>query len=111
MSPAISPRCPSCGAPADPTRPLCRYCACRLATVACPECAALVSLDAHHCPRCGTALAVEAEGPSPFTCPEGHGPLERRALGDSVLHACPTCAGIWMEAAPFQALAEARELR
>lgn len=104
-------RCPSCGAPADPTLPRCPYCDSRLATVACPACSALVSLDARHCPQCGTEVHLEAQAPSPHHCPLGHGLLEIRPLGEVHAHACGTCAGIWMTSDEFQQLSETRELR
>lgn len=104
-------RCPSCGAPADPTRPRCRYCASRLATVACPRCYALVSLDARHCPQCGTEVVDTSPEASSLSCPDCRKPMEGRTLGEVPVQTCPSCAGIWMEATHLQTLAEARDRR
>lgn len=104
-------RCPSCGAAVGELDIQCPYCCSQLATVACPRCFGLVSLQARHCSHCGSAIQVQAESPSRHTCPECQIPLASSTVGNLQLEQCHRCGGLWLPQQLFEQIAADRETR
>lgn len=103
---AAAIRCPSCGAPLPEDAVQCPYCRNQVATVACPKCFALVPLQAHHCPQCGTELQLRQQDEhEALVCPGCRNPLALATVGNTPIHLCAHCAGIWLDQHIFEALA------
>lgn len=91
-------RCPACGAPAEADALQCTYCKAQLSTVSCPRCFAAVSRSAHFCGACGAPLVEpQAEAGPPLPCPACATPMPRRTVGQTSIHACEACGGLWLE--------------
>jgi len=105
-------RCRSCGGPVGSGDVRCPYCDSQLATIACPGCFAMVSVEAEHCPKCGAAVARKsAEDKAPLGCPVCKEPMLRSEVGETVLRQCSRCGGAWLERVAFEHLVEATEER
>lgn len=103
-------QCPQCGAVATSDAAQCAYCKARLATVACPSCFGMVFLGAAHCSHCGTAIAREAApAAGARSCPRCERPLETTLIGEAFLDECPSCHGLWVDAASFEKITTSRE--
>lgn len=103
--------CPTCGAAIAGNETSCRYCGARLATVACPSCFGMMFAGSKHCPHCGAAAS---RGPGDdhaggVSCPACDVPLVRVMLGDTMLHECGRCFGIWLDTASFNRVCVERE--
>lgn len=103
-------RCPGCGAPAGADLHGCTHCGARLATVACPSCFGMVFRGTAHCPHCGARAdrapqAVAADLP----CPHCRGELAAVRVGETAVHECGGCGGLWLSNAAFDALCADRE--
>ena len=103
-------RCPGCGAPADADLHRCTHCGARLATVACPSCFGMVFRGTAHCPHCGARAdrAPEADA-GDLGCPHCRGELASVCVGETAVHECGACSGLWMSNAAFDALCADRE--
>ena len=110
MADAQTLKCPTCGAPASLSAPLCQYCGSRLATVACPSCFGLMFLGQQFCPHCG-AKAQRAEVVSGATrlCPRCRVAMNAVVIGKAELHECARCEGIWVDADTLQQICSDRE--
>ncbi len=105
-------RCRSCGGPVAAGDVRCPYCDSQLATIACPKCFALVSVEAEHCPKCGAAVARGAEPePRSLGCPVCREPMLRSEIGGTELRQCSRCGGAWLGRGAFEHLVEGREER
>ena len=109
---AASLRCPSCGAPAQPTDTSCRYCSASLHAVRCPWCFQWTFSETRDCPRCGATAPAERAGDEPKTCPSCRAPgLAARALGGARLWGCGGCGGVWADSASFKKVCEDRAVQ
>ena len=107
---AATLNCPMCGASAATDATQCAHCRARLATVACPACFGMLFLGAKFCPHCGEKAArSSATDTAPRPCPGCQTDLLAIALGDSTIHECPQCAGLWVDVATFQEICADRE--
>lgn len=101
-------RCQSCGAPVPEDASQCPYCQSQLATVACPRCFGMVSVNARHCSHCGAEVVVRAQpAEAPIRCPECEIPLSVTPLGEVDIHQCSKCGGVWLEPERFASLSAA----
>jgi Zn-finger nucleic acid-binding protein len=104
-------RCPSCGAPAAADATQCTHCKSKLATIACAKCFGMVFVGSSFCPHCGTraakpkSISDEPLGP----CPRCRGKLQDTQIGETLLHLCDRCAGIWIDAPALEAICADRE--
>ncbi len=103
--------CPSCGAPTGSEDVQCRFCGSQLATVACPQCFAMVSVRAKHCGQCGHALDLREEGSASRDCPDCRKRLHRTVHAGIALEQCEHCGGVWLEREAFDGLAKDREVQ
>lgn len=103
-------RCPGCGAPAGADLHLCTHCGARLATVACPSCFGMVFRGTAHCPHCGARAdrAPQADAED-LACPHCRGELAAVRVGETAVHECGSCSGLWMSNSAFDALCTDRE--
>jgi Zn-finger nucleic acid-binding protein len=104
-------RCSSCGAPVPPEAVQCPYCQAQVATVACPRCLGLVSVQARHCSHCGAAVEIQEQGAAGLGCPDCKGPLMKAAVGGIELSQCHRCGGLWLSRELFEQVAASREGR
>jgi Zn-finger nucleic acid-binding protein/ribosomal protein L40E len=111
-------RCSACGAQVQAGAEKCTYCGSILAgavgRLVCPECFARNPGGARFCGSCGVAFRpqpVVAAG-EPVSCPVCAVHLTPRSLAGLAIQECPTCRGLWVPTANFDALVEhAREHR
>jgi len=102
--------CPMCGAATSTESPLCAFCGSRLATVACPNCFAMMFVGSKHCQRCGAAaLREETVEAGDKKCPRCKSDLESISLGESRMLECPRCLGLWLNPAAFEKICADRE--
>lgn len=91
-------RCPACGAPAEADALQCGYCKAQLSTVSCPRCFAAVSRSASFCGACGAPLLEAPVEPAPpLPCPACKASMPRRTVGQTPIHACDACGGLWLD--------------
>ena len=108
--------CPSCGGNVAPTDRECGYCAAALLVKACPRCFARVFHGSKHCHHCGAEVEVAAsvteDGEASLracpACADGTS-LEGRLAGDILLDECPTCHGVFLDAAALERIIRERE--
>lgn len=97
--------CPNCGAAVSPDAASCPYCQASLATMKCPSCFGRLFIGAAFCPSCGARAAREASDVAPpKRCPGCRGVMHAAQVGPLALADCATCAGVWVDAATFDAL-------
>jgi Zn-finger nucleic acid-binding protein len=101
--------CPACGAAAPAAARECPYCTARLATVACPSCFGLVFAGHRHCEHCGALTDRGSATPTTLRCPAGCGALGAVTVGETTLHECARCSGIWLDVATFERVRSERE--
>jgi Zn-finger nucleic acid-binding protein len=102
--------CPSCGAPVASDATSCGHCGARLATVACPSCFGMVFVGAKFCSHCGAAIAREEVATDKIErCPRCRVNMESVVIGNTNLHECPTCEGIWADTDSLQRICADRE--
>jgi Zn-finger nucleic acid-binding protein len=102
--------CPMCGAATSTESPLCAFCGSRLATVACPNCFAMMFIGSKHCPRCGAAAVKEKIATiGDRKCPRCKADLQSIAIGESQMLECPQCLGLWLDSATFEKICADRE--
>jgi len=105
ISPEMNARtlnCYSCGAAVSSDAPNCAHCGARLASIACPSCFGMMFTGANFCPHCGSAAAGWQEGTTELVCPGCQTPMMRGQLGQTALHECGKCYGIWLNTATFE---------
>ncbi|MEM6531867.1 MAG: zf-TFIIB domain-containing protein [Myxococcota bacterium] len=105
-------RCSACGAPRGGDDSACGFCGASFTlheqdlNVICPSCFTRISAQAKFCHSCSTPIAVEQElgTDSAFECPvcEGGVRLSSRSIGETPVHECPSCAGLWISHAVFE---------
>ena len=107
---ANSLNCPTCGASLSSDETKCRYCGSRLATVACPSCFGMMFAGSKFCPHCGGAAekAKRADVPA-LTCPDCKVAMKQIQLGQTVLHQCDRCEGLWIDTESFRRICAERE--
>lgn len=105
-------RCSACGANVEAGAEKCNYCASVLSgqvgRLVCPECFARNPGSARFCTSCGVAFRpqpVVAAG-EPVPCPVCAVQLTPRSLAGLAIQECPTCRGLWVPTANFDALVE-----
>jgi Zn-finger nucleic acid-binding protein len=97
--------CPNCGAAVSPDAASCQYCQASLATMKCPSCFGRLFLGAAFCPACGArASRAATDVTPPKHCPACRGVMQAAQVGPLALADCATCAGVWVDAATFEAL-------
>ncbi len=112
-------RCGGCGAGVPPDAGACTYCGSEIVReharlrLICPECFARNADHHRFCTACGVAFRPERplECGSRFDCPVCEEALEIVPAGDSYVHRCPRCEGLWIARETFSRLvARAGEL-
>jgi Zn-finger nucleic acid-binding protein len=102
--------CPSCGAPVASDATSCGHCGARLAMVACPSCFGMVFVGAKFCSHCGAAIAREEVATDKIErCPRCRVNMESVVIGNTNLHECPNCEGIWADTDSLQRICADRE--
>jgi Zn-finger nucleic acid-binding protein len=101
--------CPLCGAPVSSNSPKCLHCGARLATVACPSCFAMIFEGSKFCAHCGAQTSRVAAGKTKLPCPKCRIPLAQVQLGQTPVHECAKCHGLWVAAAVFDQICTDRE--
>jgi Zn-finger nucleic acid-binding protein len=108
--------CPSCGAVVGTGVSRCEHCNAELLVRACPRCFARIFHGHTHCPHCGVVVGVPAHAnPDGSTmaraCPRcaGTPALVARVIGDVLLDECPTCRGVWLDAAAVDRVVRDRQ--
>ncbi len=106
MSPDVARfRCPSCGAPVEADALQCGYCKSQISTVACPRCFAAVPASASFCGACGaTLLEVHDHDTEPLPCPGCQAQMPGKVLGQTPVHACEACGGLWLDTSGLERL-------
>jgi len=94
--------CQSCGAAVSSDSPLCHYCGAKLATIACPSCFGMMFLGTEFCPHCGTAASPWQGGEAGMLCPACESPMLEGTVGQSRLHQCGKCFGLWLDVTTFE---------
>ena len=103
--------CPNCGGGAESDRTQCEFCKTRLKTMACPSCFGLMFIGTKFCGHCG-AIAAPVEvsvGDNAGDCPRCREGLEELAIGETTLHGCVKCDGLWLGVATFENICADRE--
>ena len=110
-------RCAHCGAELPPEGERCTYCSAAISleerglAELCPCCGARLFAGARYCMDCGVSIAPQsltALG-ADRVCPRCAGALRTRALEQSELVECSSCAGLWVEAHAFEGLCRTAE--
>jgi Zn-finger nucleic acid-binding protein len=94
--------CQSCGAAISSDFPTCEHCGALLATISCPACFGMTFRGTKFCPHCGAAAAQWQSSDGEVPCPACEVPMLRGTLGQTVLHECEKCFGIWLDATTFE---------
>lgn len=112
MGAAAVIRCESCGGPVSPDDIQCRSCGSQVASVACPNCMAMVSVHASHCEHCGALLTPRESLPTDLHCPEcKNATLTQSFLGDVSVDQCLRCGGVWLDQQLFDRISSDKETR
>lgn len=91
--------CPMCGASARTDASRCEHCGARLATVACPSCYGMVFVGQRFCSHCGArADRGGVQEGKPLVCPRCRTAMSAISIGNTPLHECPRCEGLWVDA-------------
>jgi Zn-finger nucleic acid-binding protein len=109
--------CSNCGGKLGTGKWTCEYCAAEAKLAdrglgpSCPECFATTSAGARHCGACGVRLAAEGilRALSTSACPRCKKPLSECETAAVRYVECTSCAGLWLDEALFQRVAEQRE--
>lgn len=110
---ALIHRCGSCGASVASDAVRCDYCRGAIVRdrrqmgLICPECFARNPTRSRYCTSCGVEFAPHpVVGPDlALTCPaDGETRLTSRAIGGTLVHECPNCAGLWIPSEVFDRL-------
>jgi Zn-finger nucleic acid-binding protein len=102
--------CPMCGAPAASDATQCDHCGARLATVACPSCFGMIFLGSKFCQHCGAKIErAEEDESKPRPCPRCHTALTAVSLGNTKVHECPKCEGLWIDTETFNEICADRD--
>ena len=109
--------CSNCGGKLAAGKTTCEYCAAEVKLAdrglgpSCPECFAVTVAGARHCGGCGVRLAPEGilRALSSSTCPRCRKPLSECETERARYVECTSCAGMWLDEALFQRLAEQKE--
>lgn len=116
-SAAAALSCPNCGAVVGVGSHDCQFCRAELLVRACPRCFARIFHGHSHCPHCGVTVGVPAHvNPDGSTsartcpaCPASSPALLARLVGDVLLDECPTCHGVWLDAAAVDRIVRDRQ--
>src|SRR4051794_14133522 len=107
---ALTLNCPMCGAPSASDAVCCDHCGARLAKIACPSCFGMIFTGSKFCQHCGAKVdRVEADADHQLPCPDCETPLALLALGNTEVHECPKCSGLWVQTETFNAICADRE--
>lgn len=109
--------CSNCGGKLVAGKWTCEYCAAEVKLAdrglgpSCPECFATTVADAKHCGACGVRLSPEGilRALSSSACPRCKQPLSECETAKVRYVECTSCAGLWLDEALFQRLAEQKE--
>ncbi len=102
--------CPNCGAATTSDATQCDHCGAKLATVACPSCFGLIFHGSIFCPHCGAKIErTEETDDTPVPCPRCQTQLNAVALGNTNVHECAACAGLWIGVEAFNTICADRE--
>lgn len=103
-------QCPNCGAGADADTVRCAYCRSVLTTTACPACFTAVFTGVKYCPNCGAAIERgKQKSGKKLLCPRCELLLTAVVVGDTNLHECQHCGGIWLDTPAFNKICADRE--
>jgi Zn-finger nucleic acid-binding protein len=105
--------CPNCGAGVESDRSQCQFCKTRLKTVACPKCFGLMFVGSKFCGHCG-AIAAPVEvslDEESANCPRCASGLEKLQIGETQLHGCGKCDGLWIASSTFEDICSDAESR
>ncbi len=103
-------RCGGCGGNLKAAARVCEYCRAeitldekRLDSV-CPSCFARAMSDARYCMECGLEFTPQSVTalPAGTRCPRCQGELKIRALGETSVIECRSCAGMWLSSTDFE---------
>jgi len=107
---AATLNCPMCGAPSASDATQCAHCGARLAAVACPSCFAMNFLGAKFCQHCGAKVDRSDEITAALKpCPRCKTDLNAVAFGETHVHECPKCDGLWVGTETFNTICSDRE--
>lgn len=107
---AQSLNCPNCGAAAASEATRCEHCNSRLATVACPACFGMIFRGAKFCSHCGMEVQrIEKPTGEVCACPRCRVNTKEVTLGQSTLHECPVCEGLWVDTVALHQITTDRE--
>jgi len=103
--------CPMCGASASTDSTRCLHCGARLATIACPACFGMMFAGTKFCSHCGAkADRSDSKAASKeWLCPACAKPLYPVALGQTRLHECRQCDGLWADVDSLEQICADRE--
>ena len=101
--------CPMCGAPSASDATQCAHCGARLATVACPSCFGMIFTGSKFCQHCGAKIDRVEEHATPRPCPRCHSALTAVSLGQTKVHECPKCEGLWIDTETFNGICADRD--
>ncbi len=108
--------CPGCGAVVAGGDHHCQFCRAELLVRACPRCFARIFHGHSHCPHCGVVVGVPAHAnadgsTSARRCPSCSAPsaLVARVVGGVLIDECPSCLGLWLDAAAVERLVRERQ--
>ncbi len=103
-------QCPNCGAETDENTVRCAYCRSVLTTTACPACFTAVFKGVKFCPNCGAAIVDgKRKSSKKLLCPRCEQLLIDSVIGDTKLHECDHCGGIWLDVPAFNKICADRE--
>lgn len=106
--------CSNCGGKLAASNRKCEYCAAEVKLAdrglgpSCPECLATTVAGAKHCGACGVRLAAEGilRALSSSLCPRCKASLSECETATVRYVECTSCAGLWLDEALFQRVAE-----
>jgi len=75
----------------------------------CQHCNKNINSKSRHCPFCGGENKTKVIHAIPL-CPRCHKTLTHFEYGESVLDACPTCEGFWLDTRDFNQLTSERHV-
>lgn len=101
--------CLMCGAPSPSDAANCGHCGARLVAAACPSCFGAIFQGSKFCPHCGDRTDRAAGSTTQLPCPGCKTPLEDVTIGETSVHECGGCHGLWIDATTFDQICSDRE--